>query len=110
MDIRLYNPNNCTIKLKQADIDVFLNGKLLGQLKVNGKYAVPKLDTFSLPVLMDIDRIDLTNVLTSAFQVLTGSDMTLKITGTIKAGRHGVYIKVPVDFEGKQDVLSSIKL
>lgn len=107
MDIRLYNPNSCTIKLKKANIAVFLNGNPLGQMRVTGKYAVTRLDTFSLPVLLDVD---LRHALPNALTLFSGHDMNVKLTGTIKAGRHGIYVKVPINYEGKQDLLSGIKL
>jgi len=107
MDIRLYNPNNRIIKLKEADVDVFLDGTRLGKMRVNGKCSVSRLDTFSLPVLLDVD---LKNVLPNAFRLLTNSDMNVVLAGTIKAGRYGMYKKVPINYEGRQDLLSGMKL
>ena len=106
MDIRLYNPNRYAVKLKQADIAVTLNGKPLGKMKVDGKQTINKLDTCSLPVLMDVD---LKNVLSNALGLLLGSDMKIKLTGTVKAGRRGTYLTVPVNYECNQDILSGIK-
>ncbi|MCD6010283.1 MAG: type 2 family protein [Flavipsychrobacter sp.] len=107
MDIRLYNPNKHMIKLKKADVEVFLNHKRLGQMTVNGKYKVASADTFSLPVLLDVD---LKNALTNAFQLLSKKDMTVRLAGTIKAGRFGMYKKMPISYEGKQDILTGLKL
>ncbi len=107
MDIRLYNPNRYTVKLKNADIDVYMNGSSLGKMKVNGKYTFTKLDTCSLPVTLNID---VKNALPNAFQLLLNSKVSIKLKGVIKAGRHGIYIKIPIDYEGKEDILSGIKL
>lgn len=107
MDIRLYNPNNRKIALKEADVEVMLDGTRLGKMRVNGKCAVSGLDTCSLPVLLDVD---LKNVLPNAFRLLTASDMNVTLTGTIKAGRYGMYRKIPISYEGRQDIMSGMKL
>ena len=106
LDIRLYNPNKYSLKLKKADVDVFLNASHLGKVTVNDRVVLPGFDTSSLPVLLDVD---LKNVLPNALQLLLDSKVNLKVTGTIKAGRHGLYITIPVNYEEKQDILSGIK-
>ncbi len=106
MDIRLYNPNRYAVKLKEADIAVSLNGNPLGKMKVEGKQTINRLDTCSLPVLMDVD---LKHVLSNALGLLLGNDMKIKLTGTVKAGRRGAYVTVPVNYECTQDILSGIK-
>ena len=106
MDLRLFNPNNYGMKLKDADIDIYINGSKLGKMLVNDHFAVPGLDTFSMPVQLNVD---LKNVLPNALQLLLNSEVDIKLAGTLKAGRHGVYIRVPVNYEGKQDIRSGIK-
>ena len=106
LDIRMYNPNNYGIKLKNADVDVFVNGTLLGKMCVNDQCSVPGLDTFLLPVTLNVD---MKNVLPNALQMFLKSDVDIKLSGTIRAGRRGIYMKVPVNYEGKQDIRSSLK-
>ena len=106
MDIKMYNPNSYCMNLKNADVDVFINGKSLGKMQVDERCAVPRLDTFLMPVILNVD---LKNVLPNALQLLMNGDVNVKIAGTIKAGKHGVYKKVPVNYEGMQDIKASIK-
>jgi LEA14-like dessication related protein len=106
LDIRMYNPNNYDMKLKDADVDVFINGNLLGKMCVNNQCSVPGLDTFLLPVTLNVD---MKNAIPNAWQLLVKSDVDIKLAGTIRAGRRGIYIKVPVNYEGKQDIRSSLK-
>ena len=106
MDIRLYNPNGYSLKLKKADVDVFLNDNHLGKMIVKGPYTITKLDTFVLPVILNVD---LKNVLPNVLQLVLNSEVDVKLSGTIKAGRHGVYLTVPINYEGKQDILSGIR-
>jgi len=107
MDVRLYNPNNYRMKLKKADLDVFMSNDHLGKMNVAKKYTVPRMDTFLLPVTLDVD---MQKVLPNALQLFLNSEVTVKLTGSVKAGRHGVFVRVPVNYEGKQDIRRAIKL
>ena len=106
LDIRLFNPNNYGMKLKDADVDVFVNGNRLGKMQVNEFFAVPGLDTFSMPVMLNVD---LKNAVPNALQLLLNPEVNIKLAGTVKAGRHGVYVRVPVNYEGKQDIRAGLK-
>ena len=103
MDIHLYNPNSFNLKLKKADVDVFINNNHVGKMKVSGRYTINRLDTFVLPVLLNVD---LKNALSNVLQLMFSSDVDLKLQGTIRAGRHGAFLTVPVNYEGKQDLLN----
>src|ERR1700744_2251960 len=96
LDIRLFNPNSYGMRLKKADVDVFINGNKLGKMIVHDGFAIPGLDTFLLPVILNVD---VKNVLPNALQLLMNPEVDMKLAGTVKAGRHGVYIKVPVNYE-----------
>ena len=106
LDIRLYNPNNYRLKLKNADLDVFLNGNHLGKMTVKESTSFIANDITELPVILDVD---LMNVLPNAFQILINKEVTIKLSGNIRAGRHGLFINVPINYEGKQDLLSGIR-
>ena len=106
MDVQLYNPNAYKMKLKYAHLDLFINDKHMGLVSVPHGMRVPKLDTFALPIELDVD---LKNVLPNIFQLLSNSTVDIRLTGKVKAGRHGINITIPVDYKGKQDVGSGIK-
>jgi LEA14-like dessication related protein len=106
MDVRLYNPNNYKLKLKKSDIDVYINGSLLGKINIEGGIDISKRDTSALPVMLDVD---LGNALPNMLQLLVNNEVNIKLSGSIKAGRHGLYVKVPVNYEGKQDIFAGLK-
>ena len=106
MDVSMYNPNKYRMKLKHADMDVFLNDRPLGKMNMTGAYGIPALDTFSLPVVINVD---MASALPNIMQLLTSSTVNVKLAGRVKAGRHGVFITIPVNYEGKQDIRSGIK-
>ncbi len=106
MDVKLYNPNKYCLKLKKADLDLYINGNHLGKVKTKAVCSVTKLDTFTLPVTL---AVDYRNILPNALQLLFNSEVDVKLTGKVKAGRHGLYITVPINYVGKQDIRSSVK-
>lgn len=101
MQVTMYNPNKYGITLKQGDIDVYADGLLLGKLILNEKSRIPKRDTFSLPLLLSIDVL---KVLPKSYQLLTAKQITLKLNGVMKAGKYGLYVRMPVLYEGKQNI------
>jgi LEA14-like dessication related protein len=105
-DIFLYNPNRFSLKLKRADVAVFLNDRLVGNVSLDSLFMIPRNDSFLLPVTLSLD---MTNVLPDALQLLFNSQVAIKIKGSIKAGKHGLYVAVPVNYEGKQDVMDWMK-
>jgi LEA14-like dessication related protein len=106
MDIRLYNPNKYALKLKKADVEVFINNSLVGKLNARSGCSLTGRDTASVPVTLEVD---MKTVLPNMLRFILNSEVDIKLTGKIKAGRHGIYVSVPVSYEGKQDILSGIK-
>src|SRR4051812_37529696 len=88
MDVQLYNPNNYKLKLKHADLDLFINNNRLGKINLNGKIPVPHLDTFMLPVTLDVD---IAHALPNMLQLAFSSEVNVKLTGSVRAGRHGIF-------------------
>ncbi len=108
MDIRLYNPNHYKLELKDADINVFINGNKLGRVQVDDKVEVPREDTCVLPVILNVD---IQQLLPNAVQLLLSNGMAdILLKGTVKAGRHGIYVPIPINYEMKQDIGSMLKL
>ena len=102
VDVRMYNPNKYGIQLKDADVDVFVNQTYIGKMfVVNGVYEIPRADTFLLPLNVDVD---LKTVLPNALSFLLEKAVVIKLTGKIKAGKHGVYVSVPINYEGRQEI------
>lgn len=106
MDVQLYNPNNYKMKLKHSNLDIFINNNRLGVVNLDSKLKVPRLDTFAMPVMLDVD---LGNALPNMLQLAFNSQVTVKLSGTVRAGRHGLFITIPVNYEGKQDIREGIK-
>jgi LEA14-like dessication related protein len=62
---------------------------------------IPKKDTFSIPVVMEVE---MKNLFPNAFSLLTKTEIDLRIEGTVKVGKGGVFLNVPVKYQGKQKI------
>lgn len=100
MDVQFYNPNKFGMTMKDADIDLYLNGKLVGKAKLANTYDVPANDTFLLPVNL---TADLQQVLPNALAIIANNSIDVELKGHVKAGR-GVFVNVPINYKGKQEL------
>lgn len=98
-DIKFYNPNSYPMTLKDANADVFVNNKFIGKVALSETFNIPRRDTFLLPVSLNAD---LGGVLGNLVQALGNKEVMLKFAGSVKAGRNGIFVNVPVNYEGKQ--------
>lgn len=102
-NLRFYNPNNYSLSLKNGNLDAYINDKYLGKASVDERVTVPASNSFVLPVSINIDML---HMLKDAFDLLSvqKNDVLLRLQGTISAGKGGVYMRVPVNYEGKQKI------
>lgn len=103
MDLRMYNPNPYRVKLKSTDIDIYIDDHHVGKALVKERYSIPKKDTFSLPMLF---RVDLAQVLPNALHLLKNKEIKVKMDGCVKAGKYGIFLRMPVSYERKHKLKS----
>jgi LEA14-like dessication related protein len=99
LDIVYYNPNNFGMQLRNTDLDIFIDGNLLGHSSVDTLIRIPRRDTFSLPVKFDVN---MQNIYKNAWSALTGKEVMVKLTGKIKIGKANVFMNFPVNYETKE--------
>ncbi|KIC90136.1 hypothetical protein HY58_12300 [Flavihumibacter sp. ZG627] len=100
-DLKYYNPNDFALQLKGADLGVTLNDKAVGRSVLDTLIIIPRKDTFLLPVKMKVDMKQLFN---NALALLMNSEIDVKVNGTVKLGKSGVFFNMPVNYSGKQQV------
>ena len=101
MDIRMFNPNNYRLQLKSADMEIFVNNTLLGTTKLDSMIQIPRKDTFSVPVKVHVQTL---SGATRLLQSLSDTAVLLKVTGTAKFGKGGVFVNYPLSYEGMQSL------
>lgn len=99
LDLEYYNPNNFGMQLRSTDLDIFIDGNLLGHSALDTLLVIPKKDTFSVPVKFDVD---MQNIFKNAWNTLTGKEILVRLTGKVKVGKANVFMNIPVDYESKQ--------
>lgn len=100
-DVRFYNPNKYPIVLKHADVDVYINNKLTGKVTVDSTFTIPKKDTFSLPVMLDVSKNGAFN---NALQLIMKKDLLIKLVGSARAGRGIKLVNIPINYEIRSDL------
>lgn len=98
-DVLLYNPNRYPVQIKDADLDVFLNNRPAGKAVLNDRVTIPARDSVAVPVVVEAG---LGNIVNAGLQLLKSPEVLVKLNGTVKAGRSGVFVRVPIRYEGKQ--------
>ena len=103
LDLQFYNPNGYGLSLKNGDLDAYFNDKYLGKATLDERTAIPARDTFLLPVTV---TADLRNLITNALDLLTtkNKDVLVRLQGTVRAGKGGIFISVPMHYEGRQRI------
>jgi LEA14-like dessication related protein len=102
MDLYYFNPNGYTLKLKKADLEVYLENRYVGQTQLDTLLDIPAKDTFSIPVKLGIDMKNLfPNLLTLALK----DDVELKMEGSAKLSRSGITMNIPVHYTGKHKIV-----
>ncbi len=100
-DLFYYNPNNMGLQMKKAEVDVYIDDKFLGHSLLDTLIFIPKKDTFSFPVNLEVE---MKNIFPNAFSLLTKTEIDLRIEGTAKVGKGGIFLNVPVRYQGKQRI------
>ena len=97
MDMIYYNPNGFGLQLKRTELDIFVNGVLLGHSSQEYQITIPKKEQFIIPITMDID---MKNLIKNSLTTLFNKEVNVKVTGSIKVGKANVFISFPVNYEG----------
>lgn len=105
-DVKCFNPNSFDIKLKKAELDVFVNDKFVGHSTLDTLINIPAKDTFYVPVSL---KLNLGDLFKNAVQLLLNPEVRLKVEGKAKVGRSGIYKNFPVSYEGKQRIDELLK-
>ncbi len=99
LDLEYYNPNNFGMQLKSTDLDIFLNGNLLGHSSLDTLLRIPRRDTFYIPVKFNVD---MQNIFKNALNAFTGKEVLIRLSGKVKVGKANVFMSLPVEYETKQ--------
>ena len=100
VDLVYYNPNNFGLELNRTDLDIFVDSTFLGHSSQDLQVAVPRRDTFTLPILIELD---MKNLLKNGLTTLMNKAVTVRLVGKVKIGKGGVYKNFNVDYRTIQN-------
>jgi LEA14-like dessication related protein len=96
-----FNPNKMKGKLKEIDVDIFVNGKKAGEVDQDYNTVIPANDEFSVPIVVKLKMKEL-GFTETLLGMVGGKKFEVRYQGAIRFTYRGVPIKVPVDY--KDDV------
>ncbi|MEJ7610027.1 MAG: LEA type 2 family protein [Ferruginibacter sp.] len=100
VDLVYYNPNNFGLQLNRTDLDVFLDSTFLGHSSQNIQVAIPKRDNFTIPLKVNLD---VKNLLKNGITSFFNRNVNVRVMGSVKLGKGGVYKSFPVDYTSVQN-------
>jgi len=98
-DLKYYNPNNFSLKLKYGETNVYLNNKLLGKTVLDTMTVIPARDSFLIPVSM---KVDMKQVYANALDILLSNEVNIRLDGYAKMGKGALFFNMPIKYEGLQ--------
>lgn len=102
VDVTCYNPNRFGARLEQLETDVYVGTDFLGKARLDSSIAVPRKDTFQIPVNLEVKTGPVLNRLVKLLS--SASDTTklgLRLQGNAKLRKSGVVVNYPIRYEEK---------
>ena len=96
----LYNPNNIRIKLRHAEIDVYVNGKKSGRIDQELKMMIPAEAEFIVPLEVKLNMKEL-SLFDTIFGMIGGKKLKVEYKGSIRVTYKGVPIRVPINYQSE---------
>lgn len=96
-----FNPNDKAVKLKEAQGDVFIDGKLLGHFTADSLIKINRLSDFSVPVKMSVVMDILAK---QSMKALLNPKVLLKIVGKARVGKGAFFFNVPIRYEKETEL------
>lgn len=91
--LEYHNPNKFGIDLKETQLEVYADDNYIGIAENAEKFVVPKSSNFDFPVFIHFNPLKSLGLV----GLLQKDKINLRVKGTTKAGKKGVYIRVPIN-------------
>lgn len=95
--ITYYNPNSFGVSVKEAAADVYIDSLYLGNFKQENLVEVAANSEFSIPISGGVPLLTFAKL---NYQDLGTRTISIKVNGTIKIGKAGIFISRPFDYSG----------
>ncbi|HEU4576100.1 MAG TPA: hypothetical protein VFS36_13940 [Chitinophagaceae bacterium] len=103
LNLHYFNPNRRDLKLKESEGDAYIDSIYLGHFILDSMVTIPATADFTVPISLQTDS---RNLLKNTMSLLLKKEVTLRLNGSCKIGRRGIYFRYPIRYEGKQSLAS----
>ena len=105
-DMQCFNHNNSRAKLKEEEGEAWLDSNYLGHFYVDTMINIPAKSNFTVPIKLDVD---MKKMLVYSLTRFKNEDVLVTVKGNARVGKGGFYKKIPLSYEGKQNLGTLIK-
>lgn len=105
MDVAIMNPNGIALKMKRADMEVYLNDIHIGHAKIARRLSLPanEKSTHRIAVETTYAESFQGNLMSLGASALFGG-LNMRLEGEIRGGTFLFYKKFPIDHKEKLDL------
>ena len=100
VDLVYYNTNNFGLQLNRTDLDVYVDSTFLGHSSQDIQVNISKRDVFTIPLKLDLD---VKNLLKNGITSMLNKSVSVRVLGSVKVGKAGIYKSFPVDYTSIQN-------
>jgi LEA14-like dessication related protein len=101
LDLFYYNPNRSRLKLKKAEGEAWIHSSYLGHFTVDSTVNISPLSEFRIPINL---KVDMSRILKNSMSIMSNKEVLVKVKGTARVGKSGIYVNYPMEFEGRQNI------
>ena len=84
-DLKVYNPNQYPILIKDIDVEAHLNDKKIGNVVNDKKIKLLKQDSIDIHLIFQSDAQQILTSLVNSLGFLLGKSQNLSLSGSLKA-------------------------
>ncbi len=95
-DAILYNPNKGSLRLKQIDLDILLNGKSAARIDQKLNALIKSKSEFTIPLEVQLKITD-AGLLDTILSLFGGKKYEIQFVGKVKVSVGGFPVRIPVD-------------
>lgn len=97
--MQIHNPNNYKIAITEADMELFVKGKKIGNAKLDNTIVLPKNsnEVYEALVFTPMNEMQ-TNAIPTILSVIGQPTVPVHVKGYVKGKVKGVAKKIPVEF------------
>ena len=95
-----FNPNRMSGKLRNIDVEIFVNGKKAGSVDKDYTIKIPANGEFSVPLEVKLNMKEL-GTMDTILGMLGGKKFDIKYVGNLKLSYRGMPIRVPIDHKSQ---------